>query len=105
MHTRTSGGSSDTDVNELAVKPRGEPSGWIVVTTVTPVTNAPSARRNSARSKGCCAVWSSIGLVMTFSVDRLMRRFLCRRFGEKREQPLVDAIGIGDAHHVPLVRD
>jgi hypothetical protein len=51
MHTRINAGSSDTDVNEFAVKPRGVPSGWIVVTTVTPVTNAPNARRNSMTSK------------------------------------------------------
>src|SRR5882672_3937679 len=52
MHTSTSGGSSETEVNELAVKPRGRPSPSIAVTTVTPVTKQPSARRSSSGSNG-----------------------------------------------------
>src|SRR6266516_5065709 len=46
--TSTSGGSSDTEVNELAVKPRSSPSGSRVVTTVTPVVNEPAARLKSS---------------------------------------------------------
>ena len=46
MHTNIRGGSSDTDVNEFAVKPRGFPSSSTVVTTVTPVANVPSAWRS-----------------------------------------------------------
>src|SRR5215470_11677197 len=50
MHTRTSGGSSDTEVKEFAVKPRGVPSGCSVVTTVTPVAKAPRAWRKALGS-------------------------------------------------------
>jgi hypothetical protein len=50
MHTRTIGGSNDTDVNELAVKPARSPSASKVVTTVTPVMNCPAAFRNSIGS-------------------------------------------------------
>src|ERR1700741_254645 len=98
MQTRISGGSSDTDVNEFAVKPRGEPSGWIVVTTVTPVTNAPSARRTSAMSKAC----SGVGSFISFSKERSMRGGSVR---EDREEPFVHARRIGDVHHVAFVRD
>ncbi len=51
----TSGGSSDTELNELAVTPTK--GGWSgapperVVTTVTPVANWDSARRKWAASK------------------------------------------------------
>ena len=40
----TSGGSSDTDVNEPMVNPTGSPS-TIAVTTVTPVGKWPRTRR------------------------------------------------------------
>jgi len=40
---RTSGGSSDTELNELTVNPVGAPSAARVVTTVTPVANWASA--------------------------------------------------------------
>src|SRR6202044_2237017 len=50
MQASTRGGSSETEVKEFAVKPRGSPSAAIVVTTVTPVTKQPSARRNSLTS-------------------------------------------------------
>ena len=43
MQTNTSGGSSDTDVNALAVIPTGCPSVPVVVTIVTPVRKWPSA--------------------------------------------------------------
>src|SRR5690242_20483478 len=42
----TSGGSRETELNELTVIPRS-PSGARVVTTATPVGKAPSAFRNS----------------------------------------------------------
>src|SRR5260364_60068 len=45
--TRTSGGSSETDVKELAVNPRRVPSGATVDTMVTPVMKRPIALRNS----------------------------------------------------------
>src|SRR5690606_20958575 len=48
----TMGGSSDTEQNELAVRPSSLPSGPRVVMTQTPVANLPSALRRSRRS-GC----------------------------------------------------
>ena len=42
----TSGGSSDTELNELAVMPISPASGCEAVTMVTPVANRPSAPRN-----------------------------------------------------------
>src|SRR5215475_7686333 len=50
MQTSTSGGSSETEVKELAVKPRGRLSSSMAVTTVTPVTKQPKARRSSSGS-------------------------------------------------------
>src|SRR6267154_6206814 len=47
---RTSGGSSDTELNELAVTPWYLPSSSVVVTTVTPVTKVPRTRRRSRLS-------------------------------------------------------
>ena len=57
MQTEMSGGSSDTELKELAVKPAGLPS-TVVVTTVTPVTNAPSA---VLKSRGSMASVSEDG--------------------------------------------
>jgi hypothetical protein len=48
-HTKTSGGASDTDVNELTVTPHAA-SPPAEVTTVTPVENARRALRKSAES-------------------------------------------------------
>ena len=45
-HTRISGGSSDTEENALAVMPYACSSPR-VVTTVTPVANAPTVARKS----------------------------------------------------------
>ena len=47
----TSGGSSETEENELAVMPTRRPSGARVVMTVTPVVNWPKALRSSRGSK------------------------------------------------------
>ena len=44
----TSGGSSETDMNALAVMPCTW-SPWRVVITVTPVANMPSVRRSAIR--------------------------------------------------------
>src|ERR1700722_17602384 len=43
--TRTSGGSSDTDVNAFAVMPQGVPRP--AATTVTPVANRPRTDRSA----------------------------------------------------------
>ena len=54
-HTQSSGGSSETEVKLLAVKPRGVPSLWRVVITVTPVAKAPKAFRKALVSTlGSC---------------------------------------------------
>src|SRR5882757_10469492 len=51
MQKRTSGGSSETDVNELTVVPTARPSTPVVI-TVTPVTNRPHTRRRVRDSTG-----------------------------------------------------
>ncbi len=45
--TSRSGGSSESEVTAFAVVPTGSPPGPIVVTTVTPVGNAPIAARSA----------------------------------------------------------
>ena len=47
----TSGGSSDTDVNDPTVSPAGAPS-WTAVTTATPVGTWPMIRRKWPWSTG-----------------------------------------------------
>lgn len=46
MHMRIIFGSTDTEENELAVKPIGLPTVSVVVTMVTPVGKAPNACLN-----------------------------------------------------------
>ena len=46
-HHSTSGGSRETEQNELAVTPATLPSGARAVTMVMPVANRPSASRRS----------------------------------------------------------
>src|SRR5258708_7247032 len=48
----TSGGESDTALKEFTVIPTGSPAAVRVVTTVTPVTNAPSTWRSSGGPSG-----------------------------------------------------
>ena len=47
----TSGGESDTELKEFAVRPITWPSAARAVTMVTPVANMPSAARNSGAEK------------------------------------------------------
>ena len=61
MANSTSGGSRETDVNEFAVNPSGTPPASRVVTTVTPVTKHPRARRSVAVS-GLPSVSGSLSL-------------------------------------------
>src|SRR3546814_7687677 len=56
----TRGGSSDTELNELQVRPTGWPSAPQVVMMATPVGNVPSARRNSMGSKAARAWVSAV---------------------------------------------
>ena len=44
----TSGGSSETEVKELTVRPCGVPCGSITLAMATPVAKRPQARRNSS---------------------------------------------------------
>lgn len=65
MQISSSGGSSDTEVKLLAVKPRGWPSMPAVVTMVTPVMKLPKAVRSSRNSNGLsrsarCAPMSAV---------------------------------------------
>src|SRR5690625_1254020 len=48
---RIRGGSSDTEVKQFAVNPRGVPSGSYAVTTVTPVRNVPKRSRSCRASE------------------------------------------------------
>src|SRR3546814_4727009 len=50
MHTRSSGGSSETEVKLFAVSPTGVPAGSSAVTIVIPVAKQPIASR-SVRSE------------------------------------------------------
>ena len=46
MQTNNNGGSRDTEVKELAVKPLGVPFSCLVVTKFTPVAKEPKAFLN-----------------------------------------------------------
>src|SRR4051812_23259937 len=52
MQKRSIGGSAETEHTALLVRPRGAPSLSMVVTTVTPVGNAPTTARKSCPSTG-----------------------------------------------------
>ena len=49
---KTMGGSSETELNELAVTPTSLVCAFPAVTTVTPVPKVPNALRKSRLSKG-----------------------------------------------------
>ncbi|MCY1379058.1 hypothetical protein D9M69_667420 [compost metagenome] len=53
----TSGGSSETELNELAVSPASSPDAVRAVTMVTPVANMPSAERKSRGEKSGGRAW------------------------------------------------
>src|SRR6476620_3167916 len=55
----TIGGSSETELKLLAVRPMSSPSTTRVVTTVTPVVNEPRALRNCLESMIVVLVMSS----------------------------------------------
>ena len=67
----TSGGSSDSDENELAVRPTLRPSAAHVVITVTPVGNCPNAARNCSGSRAGRSV-----AVVSMSVRTLCSRII-----------------------------
>ena len=58
----TSGGDSDTELNEFAVSPTKVPAAVRAVTIVTPVANMPSAVRNSAGEK--VGAWAPDGVAI-----------------------------------------
>src|SRR3954454_8408278 len=87
-HTSSSGGSSDTEVKLLTVKPAGDPSGVRQVTTVTPVAKQPSAARKVRGScplrYSWCVGWAAISGLYREQVlrrqsqhlgDRCLQRF------------------------------
>ena len=55
----TSGGSSETELNEFAVKPTKLPRGPTAVTIVTPVANLASASRKSRSEAAGRKGWAS----------------------------------------------
>src|SRR6218665_2453425 len=64
----TSGGSSDTELKELAVSPTNLPAALRAVTMVTPVANMPRASRNSRGEKlggGARTGWEQEGFTKT----------------------------------------
>lgn len=66
----TKGGSKETELNELAVKPSIEPSAKRVVITVTPVANCDKAvRKWRVSNAGCLArgAWLCIGFPKKFA--------------------------------------
>ena len=69
MHTNNSGGSSESDVKLLTVRPAGLFSASTHVTTVTPVAKQPSASRSVRES---CPLrysplvgWSAMAVAIT----------------------------------------
>src|SRR5450830_501920 len=66
----TRGGSSETELKELAVRPRKLPSANRVVMTVTPVANCDSACRKCTVSN--CAVLRG---ELVFIVDLVFRHY------------------------------
>src|SRR4051812_24019826 len=84
----TSGGSSETDVNEFTINPAGSPSG-AAVTNATPVAYLPTASRNERGSGGGTAWAVAAGAI---SVER-------RRFGESgAAEVVVGTVGAERVH-------
>src|SRR5215469_3652845 len=100
MLTSSNAGSSETDENELAVKPSGLPSSLAVVTIVTPVMNAPNASRNS-RVLIFAAGWLVCWLISHFHFTG----FGLRLGLQPGTQRAIDFVGRGQVHHVPFVGD
>src|SRR3954468_7873588 len=68
----TSGGSSDTELKELAVRPRKLPSASRVVMMVTPVANCDSAWRKCAESKPRAAARGKRVFIGALSISAIM---------------------------------
>ena len=71
----TSGGSSETELKELAVRPRKLPSASRVVMTVTPVANCDSAWRNCAESKSRASARGELVFIGGLSICTIMPNF------------------------------
>src|SRR5579872_1379868 len=67
--TITSGGSSESELKELTVRPCGLPSAARVVSTATPVVKRPQARRKSRESNS--ALDTEITLILSWSFGLL----------------------------------
>src|SRR5687768_17685364 len=85
MHTSNRGGSSDTEVKLLAVKPTGLPLPSTQVTTVTPVAKQPSASRKVRGSEPVrySRTGASSAIAKGYSAPD---RFLHRSGTESRQQ-------------------
>lgn len=80
--TSISGGSSEREQKEVAVKPRGVPSASRVVTTTTPAASRAIAARNSAgsghdggRADGAAGRWvvTAVGGFVTAAAPPVLR--------------------------------
>src|SRR5262252_9689837 len=66
----TSGGSSETEANEFAVRPYRSPLSSVVVTTVTPVVKAPTACLKSQLSSGPARIRDGPGMTPPHELAR-----------------------------------
>src|SRR5436190_20054010 len=82
MHTRQSGGESDTEEKAVAVSACGRPNESIVVTIVTPAANDPIAARKllaeseraTASSSGDCMCLT----ILAFAAMQLLQKSMVR---------------------------
>src|SRR5471032_1200086 len=92
----TSGGSSETELKELAVRQRKLPSASRVVITVTPVANWPSVWRKWALSKARSSARGErvfmVGLSLSAIMPKKAPRQRKRRAG--RKQMVVHALPV-----------
>src|SRR5262245_20543873 len=103
MHTSTSGGSRLTELKALTVRPRGWPAASRVVTTVTPLANWPSARRN-AEASTLTAVSSMPGLPLQLDLRGQQPQPQRHARGHERlEQHERHELGLVADHHQPGV--
>src|SRR6202042_803876 len=90
--TRTSGGSSDSEVTALAVVPTGSPFGPTDVTMVTPVANWPMACRKSA-----AATSRRAGSVVVAGAPKTPALLLSRQTSQNHPQTLAELL-----RHFPI---
>src|SRR5690606_30543740 len=94
-HTSNSGGSSDTEVKELAVMPCG--TAPPVVITVTPVANAPNACRSALASRTSGSAADGWTCTLT-SWMRVLGHVRLKRADQGLGDPRGRCLGVGAAH-------